>query len=74
MQRCIIAISSMTYAIKGEKALKKYDISVSITRLTADQTERGCAYGLCIPCHFTNQAYGILANAGVPAGQLVQEW
>jgi len=64
----------MTYAIKGEKALLAYDISAKIVRLTADQTERGCAYGLQILCYYAHQAYGILANAGIPAGELVQEW
>jgi len=72
MNECIIAISSMTYAIKGENVLKKNNIPTKIVKLSSNMTKKGCAYGLKIDCIHSTIARWVLENNGIPAGELVK--
>ena len=43
---CIVALKSITYAIKAKKALEDYYIEAEIIKLEANMTKKGCAYGV----------------------------
>lgn len=43
---CVIALKSMTYAIKAKKALNDYYIDAEIVKLEPSMTKKGCAYGV----------------------------
>ncbi len=43
---CVIALKSMTYAIKAKKALNDHYIDAEIVKLEPSMTKKGCAYGV----------------------------
>lgn len=43
---CIIALKSMTYALKARKALSDFYIDSEIVKLEPSMTKKGCAYGV----------------------------
>ena len=43
---CVIALKSMTYAIKAKKALSDFYIDSEIIKLEPSFTKKGCAYGV----------------------------
>ncbi|MBE6673735.1 MAG: DUF3343 domain-containing protein [Ruminococcaceae bacterium] len=47
---CVIALKSMTYAIKAKKALSDFYIDSEIVRLEPNMTKKGCAYGISFNC------------------------
>ena len=47
---CIVALKSMTYAIKAKNALSDYYIDAEIVKLEPNMTKKGCAYGVSFNC------------------------
>ena len=50
MQTCIAAFNSMTTAIGAQRVLSASAIRSSVVKLNANQTARGCWYGVEFPC------------------------
>ncbi len=67
----IIALSSVTYAMKGETLLRAHSIPAQMVRLEAGQTRRGCAYGLKIPSHTQREASALLQENRIPFSQII---
>jgi len=70
MNGCIIAMESMTYAVKGQRIFAKNGIVCSVVRLPG-KTNKGCAYGISLGCSEVRTAYRLLQESGVPAGVLL---
>ena len=47
---CIIALRSMTHAIKAKKCLEDFYIDCEIVKLEPNMTKKGCAYGVSFNC------------------------
>ncbi len=47
---CVIALKSMTHAIKAKNALYDYYIDSEIVKLEPNMTKKGCAYGVSFNC------------------------
>ena len=45
-EKCIIAVGSMTFALKGQKLFGQNNIVSSVTHLAPSMTRHGCAYGI----------------------------
>jgi len=50
MQTCIAAFNSMTQAIHAQRILAGAAIHASVIKLDAQQSSRGCAYGIAFSC------------------------
>ncbi len=71
MKRYIIAIGTVTYAMKGRDLLRKNGFAVKIERITGDNT-LGCGYVLVITGDIEN-AENILKNGGVKILKITAE-
>ena len=70
MEPCIIPLSSMTYAMKGEELLRRKGIASKILRLPKDMTKNGCGFGLSLWCGHLSSAKRLFMAAGIPMGEL----
>ncbi len=68
---CVIALSSVTYSMKGASLLKLNGISAQSVRLEADQTKRGCAYGLKILKSDRHKAARLLQQNRIPFSEII---
>lgn len=50
MRKCIITTKSQTLAKKAERALLKVGIGARVTSVDPSLTERGCGWGVELPC------------------------
>ena len=50
-EKCIIAVGSMTFALKGQKLFGQNNIVSSVTHLAPSMTRHGCAYGIGLPIY-----------------------
>lgn len=69
---CIIALSSVTYAMKGEELLRTRGVSNKVVRLSPGRTKKGCGYGLEIEKNRLAAALQLLRGAGIPPGEVIQ--
>ena len=69
---CIIALKSMTHAIKAKKALNDYFVSAEIIKLEPSMTKKGCAYGVEFNCYNLVQVQEILRMRGVRYTELIE--
>ncbi len=67
----VIAVSSVTYAMKGASLLKMNGIAAQSVRLEANLTRRGCAYGLMVPKNTVKKATQLLARGKIPFSEVV---
>lgn len=65
MQKAIIRLSSVTYAIRAQKLLEQNGIRSVIKKLARSLQVTGCGYGLEINAPDTGAATTILNTAGV---------
>lgn len=72
MSKSIIALSSVNYAIKGERYLKGKGVNCNIVKLQPTETKKGCAYGLEINRIDLSVAAALLNNAGIPYTEIVR--
>ena len=56
MKRCVVAVGSVTDAIKLERLLSNKNIKTELEKLDPSLTEKGCTYGIEIPCSRTRSA------------------
>ena len=45
-RKCILAMPSLTFALRGESLLVGGGVFVRVIKLPSGATKRGCAYGL----------------------------
>lgn len=73
MNKCTIAVSSITYAMKGSNLLTANGISSHITKLPPAATRRGCAYGIETDCRTIQKALNLLSKNGVSYSEVVRK-
>lgn len=71
MNKCIIAVSSITYAMKGMQLLNTNGIFSNIVKLPPTATRRGCAYGIETNCQAIQKALILLSKDGVKYSEVV---
>lgn len=71
-RRSIIATSSVTYAIKGQNILSLNSISSRVIKLDAEQTKKGCAYGVEVDSSHLKNAISIFDRSGIPYSEIVK--
>lgn len=64
MDKPLIMVSSVTYAMMGRDILSQYGIKSSIERTPKNSLVKGCGYSLFVP-NDTDRAEEILKNSGV---------
>ena len=65
MQTCIAAFNSMTAAIGAQRVLSASAIRSSVVKLNANQTARGCGYGLEFSCAQRQNVEALFASRGI---------
>ncbi len=71
--KSIIAVSSVTYAMKGADLLAKNKIKRRIVKLKPDETKRGCMYGISVSSDDTENAVRILRAGAVDYSEIIRE-
>lgn len=66
MNSCIIALSSITYALKAQQVMTDNVIRSKIVKLDSMRTQNGCSYGLEIDCANASNAEKLLNKHGIP--------
>ena len=64
MQKHIISVSSITYAIKGRDLLRKQGFRAYIERSTNEKGNAGCGY-VIIASGNKNKIIGVLSSSGI---------
>lgn len=72
MSYCIFALSSLTYAYKGEDALHGAGIRSKIVRLDGTETKNGCRYGIAVSPSDCSAASNVLRRSGVKYGDVLR--
>lgn len=62
---CTAALSSLTYAMKAQRALADAGLHSDIVKLDARRTKRGCAYGVCFLCEYSDKVKRTLKDSGI---------
>jgi hypothetical protein len=70
--RSIIAQSSLTYAYKGESILRANGIGVRLVRLSGNQSQKGCGYGLAVSQSELPRAVLLLRQSGAFVGEIIR--
>ena len=65
MSKKIIAVSSVTYAMKGAELLSKNKIKRRVSKLSPSKTKKGCAYGIFVGVDDIEDAVRILKLGGI---------
>ena len=68
---CLIALRSMTHAIKAKKSLEDNYIECEIVKLEPQMTKKGCAYGVGFNCVNTNHVIDALKKSGTRYTELL---
>ena len=68
---CLIAASSMTYAMRAESLLKSDGLAVRIVKLPQGRSQKGCAYGVEVPASQARWAMMRLDERGIRHGDLL---
>ncbi len=68
---CVIALSSVTYAIQASKLLKNEKIYSRVVQLDSSRTKKGCANGIELDCAQLSRAKRILYQRGIPISETV---
>lgn len=69
---CVIALKSMTHAIKAKNALYDYYIDAEIVKLEPNMTKKGCAYGVGFNCVNLESAKEALKKWSVKYTELIR--
>ena len=71
MKICTATFSSLTYAMKAQKALAADGIFSKIVSIDPALTKRGCSYGLEFSCSEEQTVRRILRKNGIRVGQFL---
>lgn len=66
MSQCIVTLPSLTFAQKARKVLSANTISVTVIRLSPEQADKGCGWGIEIDCHSVENITRILDISDIP--------
>ncbi len=69
---CVGALGTMTAALGATRALAKHGIFAEVIGLAANETRRGCAYGVCFACAALDRVRGILKADGISVSEYLQ--
>ena len=64
MEKPLIMVSSVTYAMQGQELLKGYGIKSKVERTPKNTLRQGCGYSLFVPQR-TDEAEMLLRNNGI---------
>lgn len=70
-EKKIIAVSSVTYAMKGAELLAKNGIKRRVTKLRPDKTKKGCMYGVSVNYDDVENAARIFRSGGINYSEIV---
>ena len=68
---CVIALKSMTYAIKAKNALNDISLDAQIVTLDPSLTHRGCGYGVRFNCMYLNEAENALKSRRIKYSEII---
>ena len=71
MTLCIFAVSSLTYAMKGQQELNDRAIWSQIVKIDSELTKKGCAYGIQIECRNLNNVRNIFIKSNIPYSEIL---
>ena len=73
LTNCTIAVNSVTYALKGADVLGRNKIRKRVVKLRADQTKKGCSYGISVDEKDRDQSLSLLRQSGIPYSEVTCE-
>lgn len=65
MQKAMIMLSSVTYAIRGQKLLEREGIRSTVKKIARSLQANGCGYGLEINAADLDTAVNTINSAGI---------
>ncbi len=68
---CIWTKKSMTHAVKAKRVLLGAGIPCEVVNLEAGMTEKGCAYGVSLPCGMIDEARRVLKRHDLDYGEII---
>lgn len=70
---CVGALGTMTAALHATRALGKHGIFAEVIGLSANETKRGCAYGISFDCAALDAVRAALKSEGIAVSQYLQK-
>ena len=61
----VIALRSLTHAIKAKKLLREYGIDARVVKPNSERAEKGCGYGISLDREAAKRAEAILPENGI---------
>ncbi|MEG0271782.1 MAG: putative Se/S carrier-like protein [Hydrogenoanaerobacterium sp.] len=65
MEKSIIIVKSITYAMRGQQLLNNYGVSAYLERNIGAASKYGCGYSLRVATADTQNAAALLRSAGI---------
>lgn len=65
MQKAIIRLSSVTYAIRAQKMLEQRGIRATVKKISRSMQVSGCGYGIEVGSNSLEEAKEIVLSAGI---------
>ena len=69
---CVGAIGTMTAALRATRTLASHGIFAEVIGLSANETKRGCAFGVSVDCAMLDQVRVALKSDGISVSQYLQ--
>ena len=69
---CVGALGTITPALQASRALARRGIHAEVIGLSANETKRGCAYGVSFDCAALDLVRTALREEGIPVSQYLQ--
>jgi len=57
---CTATLTSLTYAMKAQRALTSAGLYAEVVKLDSEQAKRGCSYGVRYPCEYESKVKEVL--------------
>lgn len=73
MNKTIIRLTSVTYAIRAQKLLEQQGIRANVKKILQGRMPGGCGYGVDVPTSALAAAQQALASAGIRVVELMRE-
>ncbi len=71
--KCIIAVPSVAYAMKGSGILSAAGIRSRVVKLRGDRTKKGCGYGISVYRSDSENAVRALLGGGVRYTEIIED-
>ena len=69
---CVVALKSMTYAIKTKRVLEDSYIDSEIIKLEPSMTKKGCSYGVKFNCVNLDSATNAIRRYSIKYSELIR--